>query len=145
MSRVAHALALALALTACEKPSGTRAIVLRGVPRCLRDVAYARPIVIRLDRDRAVFEDPYTTQLMLEMPPTLDAATLTIARQRMRATLRVGACVKTSLGTWDCAAPTWISTTTLALDQRDVPVEVTLPKTVVECADGASSTQQKQQ
>lgn len=142
------ATAIAMTVCACDRSVGagaTRLLVLQGLARCPRNVRYERPIVVRVDRDRSLFEDAYSAQLTIER---LDASatkgnvtpspTLAVARQRMRVTLRVGLCVATSLGTWDCAAPTWLGTTQLTLDARDKPLEVALPTVDVPCADGST-------
>ena len=44
--------------------------------------------------------------------------TLTVPRQRMNATIRVGVCARTSVATWDCNAATWLASTTVRLDGK---------------------------
>src|ERR1700704_4449626 len=103
---------------ACDRsPSGaTRTLRRRGLPLCARGVAYARPVVVRLDRDAAIFEEKYSTSTTLEGGhPT---ANMSVVRERMRRTVRVGLCRPTSLATWDCRAATWVSTRELSLDAR---------------------------
>jgi hypothetical protein len=121
---------------ACDRSGGTRRLTLRGLPTCPRNVAYARPIVVRVDRDRSVFEDAYTAQITFDRPIAVGA--LDVLRQRMKATIRVGLCISTSLGTWDCAAPTWLGSETLTLDGRDRPFDVDLPPSEAPCADGST-------
>lgn len=127
--------------SACERnvTARTRPLALHGLPSCPPRVGYARPIVVRLDRDRSIFEETYSTQVTIDAPPTGESrvVTLPIARIRMKATLRLGLCVSTSLGTWDCAAPSWLSITELALDGREAPFDVDVPKIEAPCADGS--------
>ena len=53
--------------------SPTRALVIEGLPRCAGKNTYARPVVVRLDRERALFEDPWSVQLRIDAPPELAA------------------------------------------------------------------------
>ena len=143
------ATAIATAPCACDRSVGagaTRLLVLHGLARCPRNVRYERPVVVRIDRDRSLFEDAYDAQLTIErldLSPAkgggTPSPTLVVARQRMRVTLRMGLCVSTSLGTWDCAAPTWLASEQLTLDARDQPVEVALPPADLPCADGSTA------
>jgi hypothetical protein len=136
-----RALAIAATLLACDRTVGagaTRSLVLHGLARCPRNVRFERPVVVRVDRDRSLFEDAYSAQVTLERPEPTDGkgkvtqpATLPVARQRMRVTLRVGLCVATSLGTWLASAQ-------LTLDARDKPLDVDLPAADVPCADGTT-------
>jgi len=141
-------LAMLGATAACDRSAGagaTRLLVLHGLARCPRNVRFERPIIVRVDRDRSLFEDAYGAQVTIERPEQTDGKgivtqplTLTVARQRLRVTLRIGLCVLTSLGTWDCAAPTWLASEQLTLDARDQPMDVQLPKADVPCADGTT-------
>ena len=136
-ARIAFA-AMAVALFACDRGgSTTRSLRIGGVPLCPKGVSYARPIVLRLDRDRSLFEDAYTAQRTLDAPPSTHEATLEVMRTRMKATVRLGICAETSLGTWDCNAASWVATTTTTLDTRSDAMSVTLPAAEVPCADGS--------
>jgi hypothetical protein len=144
----AIAIAIPACPSACDRTVGagtTRALVLHGLARCPRNVRFERPVVVRVDRDRSIFEDAYSAQVSIERPEPTDGkghvtqpATLLVARQRMRVTLRIGLCVATSLGTWDCAAPSWLGSEQLTLDARDQPFDVELPRADVPCADGTT-------
>ena len=121
----------ALAAFACDGVGpDTRAVEVRGLPSCPPKSFYARPLVVRFDRDRAVFEESFTTQTRVDSP---SIPTLTVPRKAMRATIRVGVCSRTSVATWDCSAATWLTSTTVTLDRRMPPVVVTLPATSVAC------------
>jgi len=129
---------LAMSLAACDRGgSTTRPLRIKGVPLCPKGVSYARPIVLRLDRDRSLFEDAYSAQRTLESPPATHEATLEVVRARMKVTVRLGICAETSLATWDCNAASWLATTTATLDTRSNAFEVTLPAAEVPCADGS--------
>ena len=130
--------AAAVTLLACDRGgSTTRPLRIKGVPLCPKGVSYARPIVLRVDRDRSLFEEAYTAQRTLDAPPPTHEATLEVMRARMKVTLRLGVCAETSLGTWDCNAASWVATTTTTLDTRADVMEVTLPTAEVPCADGS--------
>lgn len=123
-------------LVGCEEAAhGTRALRFVGAPPCPQGAPYERPIVVRLDRDRSIFDEPWTAQLVLSGPA--DPAQLELPRRRMRLTLRVGVCSPTSLATWDCAAPAWAASQPLETDARAAPIEVKLPKVPVVCVAGA--------
>src|SRR5262249_1401576 len=129
---------LAMSLVACDRGgSTTRPVRLKGVPLCPRGVSYARPIVLRLDRDRSLFEDAYTAQRILESPPATHEATIEVLRARMKGTRRLGICAEPSLATWDCNAASWVATTTATLDTRSDAFDVRLPPAEVPCADGS--------
>jgi hypothetical protein len=128
----------ALAAAACDRGgSTTRPLRVRGVPLCPRGVSYARPIVLRVDRDRSLFEDAYSTERTLDTPPPTHDASLDVLRVRMKVTVRLGICAETSLATWDCNAASWVATTTTTLDTRADAMDVTLPPSEVPCADGS--------
>jgi len=130
-------LAFAALASSCDRPgSSTRVLHVQGVPVCARGVAYARPIVLRLDRDRSLFESEYTLTHGIAPSPA-GVAEIDVARMRMKATLRLGVCNETSLSTWDCNAASWVAETTLTLDDRTEPAEVTMPPADVPCADGS--------
>ena len=133
---VATLLLTVLVTAGCDRSAGEmRTLRLKGMPLCPRGVGYTRPVVVRLDRDPALFEDRYTVSTTLEGgAPT---ASLTVPRLRMKATLRVGLCAATSLATWDCAAATWIATAPVTLDGRSDVTDVELPQLAVPCADGS--------
>ncbi len=136
IARAAGPRALALSMLpllagGCERAVGERPLRLVGLPGCPAGASYQRPLVVRLDRERALFEDAWTAQLTLTTAN--DPAELRLPRRAMRLTLRVGACTATSLGTWDCAAPTWLATDAFEADARAAPVERALPKVTVSC------------
>ncbi|MBI2388086.1 MAG: hypothetical protein HYV09_00595 [Deltaproteobacteria bacterium] len=124
----------ALLLSGCEPgpASTTRPVEVRGLPACPPKSPYARPIVVRLDRDRALFEEAFTVMTRVDAPTATVA--LSVPRVRMRATVRAGLCAPTSVSTWDCAAATWVASTTVDLDARSTPVTVTLPAFQAACA-----------
>ncbi len=126
--------ALALVASACDRGIGptTRSVVVHGLPTCPGKTRYTRPIVVRLDRERALFEEPWSTQTRVDAPAS--DVTLTVPRARMHTTLRFGLCVATALATWDCAAATWLDSAPLTLDGRASNADVTSPKLEVECA-----------
>ena len=115
-----------------------RTLVVHGLPICTKHAAYARPLVMRLDRDASIFEEPYSTKAMVSGETAPDAA-MKISRQRMRVTLRAGLCTATSLGTWDCAAPSWLAATTLSLDDSSEPFDATLPPFEVTCGSAPAT------
>lgn len=129
----------ALVAAGCERPTTTtRPLHVLGVPHCPRGGPFARPLLLRVDRERALFEDAYTTEVTVDAVSTGRDATLPVARARMKVSLRVGLCGATSLGTWDCAAPTWLTAVPVLLDARAGAFDVTLPAGVeIPCADGA--------
>ena len=109
---------LVLVLAGCDRGVGpdTRPVVVNGLPGCPpKSSYYARPLVVRFDRDRALFEEPFTTQTRVDSP---SVPTLTVPRMRMNATIRVGVCARTSVATWDCNAATWLASTTVHLDGK---------------------------
>jgi len=127
-----------LVVVACDRVgAATRPLRVRGIPLCPHGVTYARPIVLRVDRDRALFEEAYSTQKTLDAPPPAHEATIDVARTRMKVTVRVGICAATSLATWDCNAASWVGSGVLALDAKSTPAEVTLEVKDVPCADGS--------
>jgi hypothetical protein len=105
--------------------SSVRVLEVRGLPTCPPRASYARPIVIRVDRERALFDEPYTTQTRIDTPAC--TASLSLPRTRMRVSVRAGLCTATSVGTWDCAAATWLASANLNLDGRATPAILTLP------------------
>lgn len=115
----------ALALVGCDRGVGpeTRGVEVLGLPACPSKQHYARPLVVRFDRDRALFEEPFTTQTRVDTP---SIPTLTVPRARMRATIRVGVCARTSVATWDCNAATWLQSVSVNLDSRAVVTKVTI-------------------
>lgn len=134
MLRPGHLCAAALLVVGCDRPSSgttpstTRPVEIRGLPPCKG--TFSRPIVLRLDRDRSIFEDRFSTHLRIdgpEKPGEKLAPVLVVPRQRMHATVRVGLCSPTSVATWDCEAASWLASTTVELDARATPVVVTLP------------------
>lgn len=126
------ALLLVSSLSACDRGVGPqqRTVEVRGLPSCPPKTVYARPLVVRLDRDRALFDEPFSTQASVESSAIV---ALTVPRTRMHATVRVGICAPTSLATWDCAAASWVASTTLDLDARATTATVTLPRFDVPC------------
>lgn len=128
----------AIVCASCDRPGGaTRPLRVRGIPVCSKGVRYARPLVVRIDRDRALFEEEYSMQKTIESPPPTRDTTLDVARMRMKATVRVGICAETSLATWDCNAASWVGVSTIALDAKANEAEVTIEAKEVPCADGA--------
>ncbi len=111
--------------------AGSRLVHFTNLPACPAGAAYERPLVVRLDRDPALFEDAWTAQLVLAAPT--DPAQLELPRRRMRLTLRAGLCPPTSIGTWDCAAPSWLASSGFDADARAATLEQPLPKTTVSC------------
>jgi hypothetical protein len=132
----ARAATIALALVAvgaCDRDApGTRLVHFTNLPACGAGAAYARPLVVRLDRDPALFEEAWTGRLVLAAPT--DPAQLELPRRHMRLTLRVGLCPPTSIGTWDCAAPTWLGSGAFDTDTRAATLEQPIPKLAVPCA-----------
>lgn len=122
----------------CDRGIGatTRPVEVRGLPACPKKTTYVRPLVVRLDRDPSLFEDPFTTQVRVDQPEP--KAALIVPRKRMRATVRVGTCTPTSIATWDCAAATWLATTSVDLDARAGVAEVAMPAFEVACAPAAA-------
>jgi hypothetical protein len=123
-----------LLVCGCDRGIGpsTRALEIQGLPSCPPKTTYSRPIVVRVDRERALFDEAFTTQSRVDAPaPT---ATIMVPRARMRVTIRAGLCTPTSLATWDCAAATWLSTTTADLDARASPAPIKLPAFEVACS-----------
>lgn len=122
--------AAALFVAGCDRgvASSTRPVEIRGLPACKGH--YLRPIVVRLDRDRSLFEDAFTTHVRID---TAAQTTLMIPRLRMHATVRAGLCQATSMATWDCEAATWLASTTVDLDARSSPAVVTLPSFEAAC------------
>lgn len=108
----------------------TRAVEVRGLPGCPPKQYYARPLVVRFDRDRALFEESFTTQTRVDSP---SVPTLTVPRKRMHATIRVGLCAQTSLATWDCSAATWLTSTTIDLDGRSTVFPALVPGATAAC------------
>jgi len=131
--------ALLLLLAGCERGDGgeVRVLRVRGLPVCGKGVGYARPIVVRVDRDPALFEEKWSNSVIAE--GSTATVTVPVIRRRMKATLRVGLCAPTSLATWDCAAATWLTSVPLALDGRSDVMDVSLPPLQVACADGAAA------
>lgn len=125
--------ALALLGAGCDRGVGpnVRTLEVHGLPRCAARSRYARPIVVRVDRERALFDEPYRTQQQVEVPTSPVA--LSVPRARMRLTVRAGLCAPTSLATWDCAAATWLSQAVVDVDGRATPLPVTLPEFEVPC------------
>lgn len=126
-------LLFALALVGCDRGVGpdTRPVEVHGLPSCPPKSSYVRPLVVRFDRDRVLFEDSFTTQTRVDTP---SVPTLTVPRTRMKATLRVGLCARTSVATWDCSAATWLTSTTVSLDARSTVATVTMPSASALCA-----------
>jgi len=127
-------IATLLLVASCDRGVGpaVRPLEVRGLPSCPTKTTYARPIVVRVDRERALFDEPFTVQTRIDTP--VAAASISIPRTRMRVTVRAGLCAPTSLGTWDCAAATWLSTTNADLDSRASAATVTLPDFEAPCA-----------
>jgi len=111
-----------------------RSLEVRGLPRCPPRATYERPIVVRVDRERALFDEPFSTQMRVESPANF--VSLSVPRARMRVTVRAGLCVPTSLGTWNCAAATWLATASVDLDSRATPAGVALPEFEAACKVG---------
>jgi hypothetical protein len=120
-------------LAACDRgiAPNSRKIVARGLPTCRARETYARPIVLRVDRDRSLFDDPVTAQEIVYAPSP--SASIVVPRTRMKATLRMGSCTLTSVATWDCAAATWLASEAIELDGRSSDAEVQLPVVSVPC------------
>ncbi len=118
----------------CDRGIGatTRPVEVGGLPTCPSKTTYARPLVVRIDRDQSLFDEAFTTQIRVETPAPKVA--LEVPRQRMRATVRVGACAPTSIATWDCAAATWLASTRVDFDARAQVAEVAVPKFEAACA-----------
>ena len=136
------AIAIVSAL-ACGRSSPkvkTRALIVRGLPQCPREGRLARPIIARLDDTPGLFADRFTTQRVIELSPRTGPEArdgrieLTLPRQRMKATLRVGACRATSLSTWDCAAASWMFEREIAIDGGTEAIDVTATDVDVACA-----------
>ncbi len=123
----------ALLLLGCDRGVGpsTRPLEVRGLPRCPARATYQRPIVVRVDRERALFDEPFSTHTRVDAPTALVA--LTLPRTRMRLTVRAGLCMPTTLATWDCAAATWLASTTLDVDSRATAATLTLPEFEAPC------------
>jgi hypothetical protein len=121
-------------LSACDRGVGptVRPLEVRGLPACPPKTSYTRPIVVRVDRERALFDEAFTTQSRIDAPAAF--ASITVPRARMRITIRAGLCTPTSLATWDCAAATWLSTTTADLDGRASAASITLPAFEAPCS-----------
>lgn len=124
-------------LAACDRPGSTVRPLHVRVPICPQGIGYARPIVLRIDRDRALFEEAYSTQTILSAPPSTHEASIDVARAHMKVTVRLGVCAETSLGTWDCNAASWVASQSFALDTRADAMSVVLPAAEVPCADGS--------
>jgi hypothetical protein len=123
-------------LVACDhaRPhdgSTTRLVEIRALPGCPKRSGYERPLVVRLDRERSLFDDPFSVQQRLDAPVPIVA--LTVPRRPMRASVRIGTCTKTSLATWDCAAARWLASTSVDLDGRASPASLDLPAISVPC------------
>jgi len=116
-----------LLCASCDRGVGpsVRSLEVRGLPTCPSRSTYARPIVVRVDRERALFDEAFTTQTRVDAPANV--ITITLPRTRMRVTVRVGLCTATSLGTWDCAAASWLASANLDLDGRPTPTSLMLP------------------
>lgn len=124
--------ALALAcLDGCDRGVGpeTRPVEVLGLPACAKG-HYVRPLVVRFDRDRVLFEESFTTQTRVDTP---SVPTLTVPRTRMKATIRLGVCARTSVATWDCSAATWLTSTTMNLDARSTVASVKVPPASMPC------------
>ncbi len=126
-------IAAILLLSACDRGAGstTRALEVRGLPTCPGRSTYARPIVVRVDRERSLFDEPFTTQTRVDAPATVVA--ISLPRTRMRVTVRVGLCASTSVGTWDCAAATWLGSANADLDARASAASLMLPTFEAPC------------
>lgn len=121
----------ALVLCACDGVGPeTRAVTVHGLPACPAKSFYARPLVVRFDRDRALFDESFTTQTRVDSP---SIPTLTVPRRAMRATIRVGFCARTSVATWDCSAATWLASTSVTVDRGTQPFLVTVPSASAPC------------
>jgi hypothetical protein len=130
MLRPGFLCAAALFSAGCDRgvATATRPVEIRGLPTCKG--SFSRPIVIRLDRDRSIFEDPFSTHVRIDGPEKAGekrSPALVVPRMRMRATVRVGLCSPTSVATWDCDAASWLGSTKVDLDARSTPVAVSLP------------------
>jgi hypothetical protein len=131
---------LVLALASCERCDRgvgpeTRPVLVNGLPGCPpKSSYYARPLVVRFDRDRALFEEPFDTQTRVDSP---SIPTLTVPRQRMKATIRVGLCTKTSVATWDCNAAQWLVSTSVHLDGRSTAFPVSALGASIGCVSAA--------
>jgi hypothetical protein len=123
-----------VALAACDRGIAptTRAIVARGLPTCSAHESYQRPLVLRLDRDRSLFDEAFTAHEIAYAPQP--SVSIVVPRTHMRATLRIGTCAPTSVGTWDCNAATWLASAPIELDSKSAQAEVTLPAVTAPCA-----------
>lgn len=129
----ACALSCAGLCAGCDRAIATSTrTVLVHAPSCGSAETYARPLVVRLDRERALFDEPWTTEARVDTPPKGPVA-IVVPRTRMKIRVRIGACLATSLGTWDCAAASWLGSASADLDARSSPVEITAPKADVGC------------
>jgi hypothetical protein len=132
-----YALALVSVPTSgCDRGVGpdTRPVEVHGLPTCPSKSSYVRPLVVRFDRDRVLFEEAFSTQTRVDTP---SVPTLTVPRVRMKATIRVGLCARTSVATWDCSAATWLTSTTVSLDARAAVAVVTVPAASALCTHGS--------
>ncbi|MGZ3424907.1 MAG: hypothetical protein ACXVEE_44020 [Polyangiales bacterium] len=121
-------------LAACDRgiAATSRKVVARGLPACPAREAYSRPIVLRIDRDRSLFDEPMTAHEIVYGPAA--SASIVVPRTRMKATLRIGSCALTSVATWDCNAASWLASTPIELDGRSADAEVQLPAVSVPCS-----------
>lgn len=116
----------------CARPTGTRDLRVEGLPTCPKGQGYARAVVVRVDRERSLFDEPYSKEVRLEAPGV--PPVFAMPRGRLQAIVRVGTCTPTSLGTWDCKAATWLSTQQIALDGGQKPWVLHVPPVAVGCA-----------
>ncbi len=129
-------LPIALALTACDRGGDgeVRVLRVRALPLCNKGVGYARPVVVRIDRDAALFEEKWSNSVIAEGHSS--SVTIPVLRKRMKATVRLGFCAATSLATWDCTAASWQWSQAVVLDARADVMDLDLPPLQVPCADG---------
>lgn len=121
-----------LLLAGCARPSGTRELRVEGLPTCPKGQGYARALVVRVDRERSLFDDAYAEERRLDGPTA--APVFAVPRGRMTAVVRVGLCTPTSLGTWDCKAATWVAEQRIVLDGGTKAAVATMPKVPVGCS-----------
>ena len=123
---------LFVVLSGCVAPPGTREVRVDGLPTCPKGKGYARKVVVRLDRDRSLFDEAVMRTATFELPPPASPI-LTVPRGRMLMTLRAGLCAPTSLGTWDCNAVLWLSSQQLQFDGGKGAYVARLPALAIDC------------
>jgi hypothetical protein len=132
MRRVPLSLLAAGVLGCARGEVGVRDVSLAPLPTCPARSDLAEPLVVRLERDRGPLDRAYVqTRVLHSLPAKL---VLRVPRERMRGSLRVGVCARTSLGTADCAAARWLGESTFALDDHAAPTTIAWPAPSVPCA-----------